>query len=64
VQTKLKIAKPNHWHGKQPKRLMSHCGWKDSVCFESGARVGSFAAVLKMLSRSNMYKLPVVNQEK
>jgi hypothetical protein len=36
---------------------------RDSDCFERGARMDSFAAVLTALSRSSMYKLSLVSQE-
>ncbi len=54
-QAKLKIAKPSFWRGKQFKRPKSHGEQEDSVCFERGARIDSFIAVLIMPSRSSMY---------
>jgi hypothetical protein len=57
---KLKIAKPSHRHGKQSRHLLSCGEWEDSVCFERGAKMDSFAAVLAMPSRSSMYKLSLL----
>ncbi len=59
-------AKPSLQGGKQSKvsQVKSHSGWSDSVCFERGASMDSFAAVLTMLRSSSMYKLSVTNQER
>jgi hypothetical protein len=54
-QAKLKIAKPSRWRGKQSKRPKSRGEQEDSVCFERGARMDSFAPVLTMPSHSSMY---------
>jgi uncharacterized membrane protein YjdF len=58
----LKIAKPSHrWEvGGHPISLGE---WEDSVCFEKGARMDSFAAVLTMLSCSSMYEVICVKKQ-
>jgi hypothetical protein len=52
----LKIAKPSH-----PWEVVGHPisrgEWKFSVCFERGAKMDSFAAVLITLSCSSMYEI-------
>jgi hypothetical protein len=60
------MDKPNQAFGvgSSPKRPRSRGEWNDSACFEIGARIDSFAAVLTMLSRSSMHKLSVANQER
>jgi hypothetical protein len=61
-QAKNSQAKPSAWEAAQA----SHVTWweKDSVCFERGATMSSFAGMLTMLSHSSLYKLPVANQGK
>ncbi len=58
-QAKLEKSQAKHPCGKQSKRLVSRGGQEDSVCFERGARMDSFTAVLTMPSRSSLYKLSV-----
>jgi hypothetical protein len=55
VQAKLKIAKQSYRRGKQLKHLKSCGKQEDSFCFERGARMDSFAAVLTTPSFSSMY---------
>ncbi len=59
-QAKQKNANPSHRWVKQSRWLMSRGEWGDSVCFERGARMDSFTAVLTTPSRSSMYKLSVL----
>ncbi len=54
-QAKLKIAKPSHrWLVVALPISNSEC--ENSVCFERGARMESFAAVLTTLSCSSIYE--------
>ncbi len=53
-QAKNSQAKPLAWEAVE--HPMSHGERKDSVCFERGAMMDSFAAVLTMLSCSSMYE--------
>ncbi len=52
-------GKPSLKQPSQQRKIVgcpnSHGEWEDSVCFEKGARMDSFAAVLTMLSCSSMY---------
>jgi hypothetical protein len=54
-QAKNRQAKLLVW--RFVRRPMSHGEGKDSVCFERGARMDSFAAMLTTLGRSSMYEI-------
>ncbi len=51
----FKIVQPSH-RGEVVGGPISCSEWKDSVCFERGARRNSFAAMLTLLGCSSMYK--------
>jgi hypothetical protein len=54
-QAKLKTAKPSYrWEAA--KRPILRGGLKDSACFETGARMDSFAVVLPTPGYSSMYE--------
>jgi hypothetical protein len=55
-QAKPKTAKPSHqW--EVVGRPISRGEWEDSVCFEKGARMDSFAVVLTTLSCLSIYRM-------
>ncbi len=60
-QAKPKIAKQSHqW--EVVGHPFSHSEWEDSVCFEKGARMDSFAVVLTTLSCLSMYEVICVKK--
>jgi hypothetical protein len=61
-QALKKIAKPSHqW--EVVRHYVSLGEWEDSVCFERGARMDSFAAVLTTFGCSSMYEVICVKKQ-
>jgi hypothetical protein len=60
--SQAKTAKQSHWW-EAVRRPIPHGEWKDLVCFEKGARMDSFAAVLPKHGYSSMYEAMCVKEQ-